>query len=271
MNSRIMLSLLVCLVTAVVFSAGDMPAVKRKLTPEERRAKIEAHRAMRLAEAGGLVSKPNTGSTFRILNASKHIPESVLKKTLSTFNLYLKIPVAIETGESVENVTKAALALLKKPKTGAVLLLVDDKEAPSLLVAPEQAWASVNIARLADDLPPDEIFALRVQKEIWRASSFVLGGSNAQNQPCLMTDIHSLSDLDQNKLDAVSPEALMKIERSLPSLGIQATRTTTYKNAILEGWAPAPTNDVQRALWTQIKAEKERGPSNPLKIEPTKK
>ena len=268
MNRTFSLSLLVCLVSVVAFSASDGSVGKRKLTPEERRAKIEAHRAMRLAEVGGLVSKPNTGSTFRILNASKLVPEAVLRKTLSTFDQYLKIPVTVESTEPVENLAKTARDALKKPKTGAVLLLVDDAEAPSLVVAPEQAWASVNVARLSDDLPPDTVFALRIQKEIWRAASFVLGGSNTQNQPCLMTDIHSLTELDQNKLESVSPEALMKIERSLSSLGIQATRTTTYRTALQEGWAPPPTNDIQRSLWTRIKTEKERGPSNPLQIKP---
>lgn len=268
MNRTFPLSLLACLVSVVAFSASNVPVGKRKLTTEERRAKIEAHRAMRLAEVGGLVSKPNTGSALRILNASRLIPEPTLKKTLSSLNLYLKIPVVVDTAESVEDLEKTALSMLKAPKTGAALLLVDGDKAPTLLIAPEQAWASVNIARLADDLPPDEIFALRIQKEIWRATSFLLGGSNAQHQPCLMTDIHSLNDLDQSKLDAVSPEALMKIEKSLSALGIQTTRTTTYKTALQEGWAPVPTNDVQRALWIQVKAEKERGPAKPLQIKP---
>jgi len=41
-----------------------------------------------------------------------------------------------------------------------------------------------------------------------------------------------------------------------------------YKKAVAEGWAPAPTNDVQKAIWDRMKAEKERGPANAVKITP---
>jgi len=40
--------------------------------------------------------------------------------------------------------------------------------------------------------------------------------------------------------------------------------------AVIEGWAPAPTNAYQRAVWDEVKSEKERGPSNALKIVPGK-
>jgi hypothetical protein len=31
---------------------------------------------------------------------------------------------------------------------------------------------------------------------------------------------------------------------------------TTYRNAVMEGWAPAPTNDIQRAVWDAVKSAK---------------
>jgi len=42
----------------------------------------------------------------------------------------------------------------------------------------------------------------------------------------------------------------------------------TYRRACHLGWAPPPTNDVQRAIWEKIKAEKERGPTKPITIPP---
>ena len=42
----------------------------------------------------------------------------------------------------------------------------------------------------------------------------------------------------------------------------------TYLRACHLGWAPPPTNDVQRAIWEKIKAEKERGPTKPITIPP---
>jgi hypothetical protein len=52
----------------------------------------------------------------------------------------------------------------------------------------------------------------------------------------------------------------------LKSLGVTPAEMTTYRKACREGWAPAPTNDIQKAIWEQVKADKERGPTNPLKI-----
>jgi hypothetical protein len=40
----------------------------------------------------------------------------------------------------------------------------------------------------------------------------------------------------------------------------------TYSHLI-----PAHTNEYQKAIWEQVKADKERGPTNPLKIPPPPK
>ena len=42
----------------------------------------------------------------------------------------------------------------------------------------------------------------------------------------------------------------------------------THRRACHLGWVPPPTNDVQRAIWEKIKADKERGPTNPITIPP---
>lgn len=39
--------------------------------------------------------------------------------------------------------------------------------------------------------------------------------------------------------------------------GMQSPRKVPYKLAVKEGWAPAPTNDIQKAIWEKAKAEKE--------------
>jgi hypothetical protein len=37
--------------------------------------------------------------------------------------------------------------------------------------------------------------------------------------------------------------------------GIPQLERTTYRLAVKEGWAPAPTNDIQRAVWDKVKAD----------------
>lgn len=61
---------------------------------------------------------------------------------------------------------------------------------------------------------------------------------------------------------------LFGVDTSLPSIrkngalltsaknrGIPQLERTTYRLAVKEGWAPAPTNDIQRAVWDKVKAD----------------
>ena len=71
--------------------------------------------------------------------------------------------------------------------------------------------------------------------------------------------------------DGISPGLDDRIIKHLKGIGVKPARRTTYKRACQEGWAPAPTNAYQKAIWEQVKADKERGPTNPITIPPPKK
>ena len=49
--------------------------------------------------------------------------------------------------------------------------------------------------------------------------------------------------------------------------GVSTLRFATYWQACKEGWAPAPTNDVQKAIWDKVHSL----PTAPLKIAPEPK
>jgi hypothetical protein len=49
-------------------------------------------------------------------------------------------------------------------------------------------------------------------------------------------------------------------------LGVLPAQRATDMKACQEGWAPAPTNDVQKAIWEKVKAEKSEKPSKPIKV-----
>ena len=61
------------------------------------------------------------------------------------------------------------------------------------------------------------------------------------------------------------------IRTAAESIGIPHTQKVFYKKALEEGWAPPPSNDFQRAVWENFKADKERGPTNPIRITPAAK
>jgi hypothetical protein len=45
-------------------------------------------------------------------------------------------------------------------------------------------------------------------------------------------------------------------------MGVTPTLVAHYRQACKQGWAPAPTNDVQRAIWNKV----HELPSDPIKI-----
>ena len=94
-----------------------------------------------------------------------------------------------------------------------------------------------------------------------------MGAANSAYQPCVMRDIQSLSDLDEKPIAIISPEPLMRIDPTLRKLGLAKTRRATYKRACEEGWAPAPTNDWQKAVWQKVKAEQSEAPTKGIKIQ----
>ena len=98
-----------------------------------------------------------------------------------------------------------------------------------------------------------------------------LGCYKSNYTPCVMGNIYSLADLDSNPSLMPNPEVYDKVQSTCQRLGIDMLRKVSYKKACIEGWAPAPTNDIQKAIWEQVKADKERGPTNPLKIPPPPK
>ena len=108
-------------------------------------------------------------------------------------------------------------------------------------------------------------------KEVWRAAALALGASTSAYKPCVLEPVTSLGDLDANLAMRPCPEPCNKIVDVSRKLGIGQLHFASYRQACREGWAPAPTNDVQRAIWTQINSDKERGPSKPITIQPPAK
>ena len=71
--------------------------------------------------------------------------------------------------------------------------------------------------------------------------------------------------------DAAVEGGLVAVPKA-PAAGTNAVasaqRFATYRRACVEGWAPRPTNDVQRAIWRSVAAERVKGPANPIRILP---
>ncbi|MBQ7651246.1 MAG: hypothetical protein IJS15_09815 [Victivallales bacterium] len=212
---------------------------------------------------GGYIRKANSAKgKVVVLNAQKRIP----KKDL--FTAVEKIMLDIRPEVEWKDVSDAPLpnpqTAIKAAGGNVGVVLVDDVHYPSLLTAPEDGWAIVNAAALAADKPDSTKLAARIRKEILRGFALVAGCSFMARGPfVLRPNIRKPSDLDFIKEECYGVDAIGTLAYSLRYYGITPWLVTTYENACAFGWAPAPTNDFQKAIWDKVHAI----PKNPMKIE----
>lgn len=158
---------------------------------------------------------------------------------------------------------------MKKPLMVIVIVEKCD-DFPALSVFPEERIGIVNADKLMGGDDPT-LPEMRVSKEIWRAIGFVGGIGFSAQENDMMQPYYTLAEIDANNHPYIQPMNMAKLFYMGKRFGVKKERRIPYRNAVKEGWASAPTNDYQKAVWEEVKSEKERGPSKPLTIAPPKK
>lgn len=211
----------------------------------------------RLAELGGLVIAETTGPRLVIANAQNKVDSAIVHETVDQIARLTRVPNELRVCKNKDTAIELAEEILNegRNKVAFVVVLCSENNHRSLLIAPENRWAIVNISSLSADAPSPQILQKRVQREIWRATCQVMGCANSINEGCVMKPIFTSSDLDSLP-QTICPEPLSRIQTSLAKLGVQPLRIAPYRKAAQEGWAPDPTNDVQRAIWQEFKNKK---------------
>lgn len=205
-----------------------------------------------LARTGGLLPTPAEGPAILFLNTQTRVATDSIETTAKQIEKILRLSVIAKAKSSDEPV-KEAIGALSEKGTAAVIVIGDSTGYPSLLVAPENRWAMVNVAALAGNGVSSEALVDRTQKEVWRAFGFLLGASHSNYEQCLLKPVIRPSDLDTFKPKTLCPEPFGKIMTQAQAWGMKPLRMTTYRKAVEEGWAPAPTNDIQRSIWKELK------------------
>ena len=141
-----------------------------------------------------------------------------------------------------------------KGTAAVAIFIVDDPALPMTLAAPEAKWGVLNTAQISAGTPERRLLLERADKLMSRVGTELLGGIFALQVPfSAMQPVYSVADLDRMNGKAISPQSLTQIAYTLPRIGVFGAWRTTYDQAVREGWAPAPTNDVQRAIWDEVK------------------
>jgi hypothetical protein len=214
-----------------------------------------------LAKTGGRIMTPVQGAHIVILNMQEKIQEEKLSSFISDLIRLSSFSVCLERAVGPK-VDEQIMTKLSVKKTAILIALIESKSMlqPALLVAPEARWAMINVTALATKEASEEILLNRTEKEIWRAIGYLLGAGNSLAEACLMRPVHTSTDLDNLKCNMFSPEVQNKIRIQAPLLNLQPSRTTTYRKACEEGWAPTPTNSFQKAIWEEVKTKKATEP-----------
>lgn len=225
------------------------------LSPDVRRAYF---RHTSQLHSGGIVEKPGVGSgNFLFVDSTESLTESMFVRDFSMLDRTLKISPKIVKGNPVTPET--ASAAMKKLSANAAVFVVDKPALPRLITASEDGWAIVNIGKLKVGEPSKEIFEKRITVEVIRGLAQIFGSGNAGMS---MSAITSLQDIDDLQHPGFPPSALKMCQMQMKKLGFEPKVVASYRVACKQGWAPAPTNEVQQVIWEQMHAK----PTEPMKI-----
>ena len=265
MKIRLIVVALLAITFGVVQGASDVPdPLKQRLTkdefqqlpPDQRRAYLER---LSYVNNGGHVIKTGTGKGIvRVIISSDKFDPEILTRSLSAVEKLMRVKIDVAKGASatVEN----AREQMTLTKSEVAVFVVDKPGLPRLLSAPEEGWAIVNIAALEEGNPRRELFTKRIIKEVMRATSLAMGCSNVGGCMQPVTDIRSLDFL---AAETYPLNARPQIYKTLEEFGVEPRTEASYKVACQQGWAPAPTNEIQKAIWDKIHAI----PDKPITIE----
>ena len=238
--------------TLAAMLAATVPAA----TPAEATGPKTVHEIIRRETGGRLRTLYLHTKSVYYVNAQSRVGAKVVEEARAKMERVLRTPIGSTNG----------VFALQSPKIYGELSLyvIDDEKLPMSLVAPEGRWAFVNVAPLAQGRGEKPAFLeARVKKEMARIGCLVLGGISSTYRENLLSFVDSPEGLDKFMDDTLPVDGPLRCGRYLLSLGVKPYRDVTYKKACQEGWAPQPTNDVQKAIWEDV----HKIPENPIKIE----
>ena len=243
MNSKNFVFVLAVACSAIVGLAEPEKTDRQKMLAEQ---KERIYRA-----SGGEIMKPSKGYVAVVVKA-KAIAAAVSPAVRA---------LAKQTGLDIRLVDDEGAA----KDAGITVTFVDDPSKPPMLAAPEAGWSEVNVAALGTDLSTgsakEKFLDSRIRKMFLRAVAYA-AGAGGSSFPENLLDIVTVRDLDHRE-EFIPVDALDSAMNHMNKRGIVPGRPTTYRKAVYEGWAPAPTNDIQKAIWDKVHAI----PQKPIKIE----
>lgn len=251
------LALALCAVSAMGLAAASDPAPTaedlKKMSPEERRENFERR-------TGGMVRREAEGPKIVVVDGRK-TPGKALKyfeqENIEARGTKPGLPAKTYSAVVDGDVITEALATLEREKGAMAIVIVNGgAKMPGVTACPEDRVAAIN----ADRYDNKDFLVL---KEIWRAIGFVGGVGYSKYSSDPMQPVFSTKELEGVEGTALLPMSLNALKTFTARLGMKPAYSLPYIAACRQGWAPAPTNDVQRAIWNEVR----QLPTKPVTIE----
>ena len=239
----------------IFVTAADIQAQpKLKISKEELAQRKERRQKEFLKFSGGYIHDTrNQKGSVCIIDAQDKVKEAWLQDPMNWLRETMKIKLDVIKG--VFDFNNVAIS------GNLSIFLIENPTMPALLVAPENKWAAINVTMIATQ--KESFFKARLQKELTRAFAMLCGASMSNYDNPITGFIGCASDLDNITDYRLPMDILTRCKNYLESCNVTSYKRTMYRKAVEEGWAPAPTNDIQKAVWDEVRA----APKNPMKIE----
>jgi hypothetical protein len=220
-------------------------------------ASAEKKAAPRPAGRPEFVSRRTPGAAFVIIDARAGAAQD-LAPLAANMERFCRITCTVERKPDAKTADGYALAcacLDKQQGKGAVAVIVDGPaDGPGLTVYPEDRAGVINAACYAADADAATA-AKRIEKELWRVLAMIAGGVETEEY-CVLKPVLNPADLDSLTASTLSPNVAMRVSANAERFGFGQVEHVPYRVAVVRGWAPAPTNAAQKAIWEQVRKSK---------------
>lgn len=248
---NILCASLLCASLLLPLAAQETPATKP--TPEQ----LAARRRGMMEKTGGFVPRPVGGPVLLVVNTQSKFASAAVEQGIQEIARVIQAPYRLESGDAKQAPFEAARAAMAAgpDKVAFAVVVVDSPDLPLTLVAPEACWAILNVAGLEGSKPvSNEVLEARFKRQLWRTATWVMGGGTSPVKSA-MSPAFSADELDGIG-QATAPDLLNRVLDVAKRRGMRQQGMTTYRKACEEGWAPAPANPIQQAVWDEVKKGK---------------
>lgn len=235
---------------------------KQPATNRPTRAELESRPAV-LKKTGGFLDVEAAGVSVVAIDTRKK-PGVAVDQFAEVYGRLSKTNVETKKRAltAAETPYKAALAELKSHNAAFAVIIANCGDAPGLSVMPEDRVAVINADKYlggSDPLAPES----RLIKELWRGFGLAGGLGYAPYKNDVLQPVYDVKSLDALVYQVMQPMNFQRMYAQMALFGVKRARHIPYRLAVMEGWAPQPTNEYQKAIWNEIRST----PKNPMKIQ----